>query len=339
MDIATALPPEIFDPVRLRAELGEPQGDAAPVGERADRPHAASLPRGPGARPRALRGRRRGRGGPPRADAADGRADPGRPRLRRGPRLRHVEPEHRRGAGGGGGRRLRPRRAGAAVRRRPPVPAPLQAHAARRADGGVPALPPLRPRPHGRPLGALGGRVREARQGRPHGPHRTPRDPLRLGLPGALRGVRARLPGRGRGGQRPGLHRGQARRARRPAREARRLALPARAQHQGGQGRPARPAHADVDRPLPLRRAGAGRAGPPRRPHPPVARDLHPLAPLPVDGALPPPLPRRPGGGAADLRPAARDRPAHGLPRPLHAARGRALHEALLPGGAATWAL
>ena len=32
MDIATALPPEIFDPVRLRAELGEPQGDAAPSG-------------------------------------------------------------------------------------------------------------------------------------------------------------------------------------------------------------------------------------------------------------------------------------------------------------------
>ena len=32
MDIATAPPPEIFDPVRLRAELGEPQGDAAPSG-------------------------------------------------------------------------------------------------------------------------------------------------------------------------------------------------------------------------------------------------------------------------------------------------------------------
>ena len=48
--------------------------------------------------------------------------------------LRQLQPDHRRGAGGGGRRRLRPRRAGAAVRHRPPVPAPLQAHAARRAD-------------------------------------------------------------------------------------------------------------------------------------------------------------------------------------------------------------
>ena len=83
---------------------------------------------------------------------------------------------------------------------------------------------------------------------------------------------------------------------------------------------------------LPLPQRGCGRAGAAGPAHPPVAGHLHALAPLPVDRALPPPLPDRPGRGAADLRPAARDRAAHGLPRAQPGARGRAVHEALLPG-------
>ena len=255
MDIATALPPEIFDPVRLRAELGEPQGDAAPSGNELT-----------GRMRQAFReGRARVR---ERFEAGGGAEAVHRELTRQTDVLIQGALDYAEGhvygtSNPSTGEELAVVAVGGYGR----------GELAPQSDVDLLFLHPYKRTPHVEQmaefllfrlydlgltvgqLGALGGRVREARQGRPHGPHRTPRDPLRLGLPGALRGVRARLPGRGRGGQRPGLHRGQARRARRPAREARRLALPARAQHQGGQGRPARPAHADVDRPLPLRRA------------------------------------------------------------------------------------
>ena len=61
-------------------------------------------------------------------------------------------------------------------------------------------------------------------------------------------------------------------------------------------------------------------------------RHLPPLRGLPLDGPLPPAFPGRPGRGAADLRRAAGDGRAAGLRRAPRPARGRALHEALLPG-------
>ena len=169
-------------------------------------------------------------------------------------------------------------------------------------------------------------------QERPHRPDRAARGAPALGLARPVRAAAQELRARDHGRARRRLRRGQARRAR-PAPPAHgRFALHARAQHQGGQGRAARPADAVMDRPVHQAQRRSGRAGPPGAADPPVAGPLPALAPLPVDRALPPALPDRPRRGPADLRPAARDRPAHGLPRAQPGPGRRALHEALLPG-------
>ena len=231
----------------------------------------------------------------------------------------HPNPDHRRAAGGDRGRRLRPGRAGAGLRHRPALPAPLQAHADGRAAGRVPALQAVGSRPEGRPGDALRGRIDQAGPAGSQRADRPARDAFRLGQPAALRRACGHFRARHRRRPRCGVHRGQARRARCPPPARRRFALPARAQHQGGQGRPARPAHPDVDRQVPVPGAGRQRAGALRRAEPAGAQHLPQLAALPVDGALPPALADRAARGAADLRPAARDRQADGLPRPARA--------------------
>ena len=137
-----------------------------------------------------------------------------------------------------------------------------------------------------------------------------------------------------RGGARHGapVRRGQARRARRAPPARRRIALPRRAQHQGRQGRPARPAHPALARQVPLRRRPRRRRGGGGDLHRRRVRHLPPLRGLPLDGALPPALPGRPGRGAPHLRRADRHGGAARAIRAPRPARGRALHEALLPG-------
>ena len=78
---------------------------------------------------------------------------------------------------------------------------------------------------------------------------------------------------------------------------------------------------------------GRGRGGGLLDLHAGGAPHLPPLRGLPLDGALPSAFPVPAGRGAADLRRPARHGRAPGLRRARRAARGRALHEALLPGG------
>ena len=117
-------------------------------------------------------------------------------------------------------------------------------------------------------------------------------------------------------------------------RAGRRIALSRRAQHQGRQGRPARPAHAALAGQISLRQGPErGRGGGVGDLHTGGAPHLPPLRGLPVDRPLPSAFPVRPRRGAADLRRAAGDGRAPRLRRARRPARGRALHEALLPGG------
>ena len=73
-------------------------------------------------------------------------------------------------------------------------------------------------------------------------------------------------------------------------------------QHQGRQGRPARSADAVLDRQVSLPGQGDGRAGRARRVHRRRRPPVPPRRELPVDGALPPALRRRPPRGAPDLQ-------------------------------------
>ncbi len=232
----------------------------------------------------------------------------------------------------GRGRRLRARHDGAGLRRRSPVPHALQADGLGRERRRARALFPVGPRVQGRPRRALDRRVHPPVARRHDDPHRDPRRPLPVRRPPAVRGSRHALRPGGRQGNRAGVHRGQARRARRPPPARRRVALRRRAEREGGQGRPARPADPVLDRQVllpreePRRPREGGRLRAQRIPAVPEVRGL------PVGGPLPPALHDRARRGAADLRRAARARP----PARLHAAPGparrRALHEALLPG-------
>ncbi len=290
----------------------------------------------PGARPRPLARARSFRGerrraalrAPPVARA--GRADPHPLRLRAAPR---PSPARRRAGRDrrGGGRRLRPRHARAGLGHRPPVsPAGGQRGLERQGHRGDP-LHPLGPAPEGRALHPLHRGMRALRAGGHDGAHRpagSAPDPRRRA---AVRGHAHPLRPRG-GVQDPGgVRRGQARRARRPHRQGRPLALSRRAQRQGRQGRPARPQHAVLDRQIRLPRARSVRT---RRGRPVLAQGVQAVLPLrgiPLAGALPAALRDRPGGGAALLRPAAGDRRAARLRQPRRPLRGRALHEALFP--------
>ena len=149
---------------------------------------------------------------------------------------------------------------------------------------------------------------------------------------GVVRRAQKALRRRNRARHRGAIRRGQARRARRAAPPGRRQPLPARAQRQGRQGRPQRPAHPVLAGQihLPHRRRGQARRA--RRAVGRGVAALRPRAELSVECALPPAFPRRPRRGAADLRPAERDRAAHGLHRPRRQPRRRALHEALFSG-------
>ena len=133
-------------------------------------------------------------------------------------------------------------------------------------------------------------------------------------------------------GNRPGVRRRQARRARGAPSPRRAVALSGRAQRQGRQGRLARPAHAVLDREICLSRPGRRRPDRTRRVRSGRAQAVPPLRGLPVVGPLQHALPHGPRRGAAVVRHPARDRRAARLHRTSGHEGCRALHEALLPG-------
>ena len=99
-------------------------------------------------------------------------------------------------------------------RHRSPVPASLQADAARRADRRVHALPAVGPRAEGRPRHPHGRGEPALRRARPHHPHRAAGDAVHLGRPRALRRADEGLRGEDGDRRRPRFRRGQAHRAR-----------------------------------------------------------------------------------------------------------------------------
>ena len=191
------------------------------------------------------------------------------------------------------------------------------------------ALLPLGPAAEGRPRGAHRRRLPALRQGRPDDPHQPARAPLPLGRPGA--GDAARRPALERAlrRHRAAVRRAEARRARGAARAAGQLALPARAERQGGQGRPARPADALLDRQVPEPRQVA--RGPDRDGglHPRGVPHLHRGRGLPLDHPRAPAPAERTRQRAADLRHPGRDRRDARLPQHAGAARRRAVHAGL----------
>ena len=205
------------------------------------------------------------------------------------------------------------------------------------AHGRVHAVFPLGSRPEGRPRHPLGRRLPDRGERRRHHPHLAARCPpdrrrrARCSQDFAAR-FRAACAEAGAAGY---IAAKQAERDRAPP-PLRRFALRGRAEHQGRPRRAARPADAVLDRPLRVRHPHHGRTGRPGRPgrrHPDRDRGAAgaPLLGLPVDAALSPALRRRPRRGAADLRPAAGGRRAHGLHAARPPGRGGALHAPLLP--------
>ncbi len=233
-------------------------------------------------------------------------------------------------------RRLRAGRAGAVQRHRPAVPHPRRAAAGDAQGGGVHAVLHVGSRAEGRPRHPLDRAMsRRGGEGR-HDPHLAARRAADRRGQGPVRRVPQAVPPQLPGERRGRVHRRQAARARRAPSPFRRERLHGGAERQGGTRRPARPADALLARSLPVRHPNDGRARRSarrrRRPH---HRDrgeaCPPLLGVPVDRALPPALRRGPGGGAADLRPAAGGRRADGLHAARQAGRGGALHAPLFP--------
>ncbi|CAA9226338.1 MAG: [Protein-PII] uridylyltransferase / [Protein-PII]-UMP uridylyl-removing enzyme, partial [uncultured Acetobacteraceae bacterium] len=340
-----------------RAGAGRDQCGSARTGREADRargrrradaarsgagPAAPPPRRHPGERAIGLRGAAALRLGRRALARVLGRRAHGRhPRLRGGHGPTGGPGARRRGTAlrAGGDRRLRPRRAGPLLRHRPPVPDGRGAGRAGAAAGGVRPVPALGPGAEGGPRHPQRPRVHGGSGARHERAHR----PGRCALPGGRAGGVRPLPGAVRpdpAGARPRpLPHRQAGGAHRPPRALRRQPLSGGAAREGGARRPARPPDPLLARALRLRHgadAGAGGAGQPRRRPAVRARgSRHPAGlEFPLDRAVPPPLRRRPCGGAADLRLPARGRRPHGLRAARPAGRRRALHEAPVPDGA-----
>ena len=237
----------------------------------------------------------------------------------------------------GGHRRLRARRAGAVQRYRPAVPDRRRAAPGGAADGRVHAVFPLGSRPEGGPRHPLGGRLPDRGERRRHHPHLAARRPAGRRRRRAVRGFRQRAsappaPRRARPTTSPPSRPSATARHRRYG-DSPFVVEPNIKEGRGGLrdlqtlywiaryvfGTRIMSELADPTGPaggiLTDDRGAAGAA----------------LLGFPVDAALSSSLRRRPRRGAADLRPAAGGRRAHGLHAARPPGRGRALHAPLLP--------
>ncbi len=325
----------VVDGERLRAQLSAAALDAIGNEGRTAPPRHRGAQGGPVSRADDRQGAAGGR----RRRHRDGHPALGRHRRggHRALRLHHrahvprAQPHRGRAHGADGGGRLRPRGAGALLRHRPSVPAPLQAHRPHRERDRVHALRPVGPGLQGGPRLAHRRGVHQAFPRGLHHPHLDPGGAAAVRRRASGRGPQAPLPRRGGQGHGGRVRGRQAEGAGRPPCQGGGLALCGRAQRQGGQGRPSRPAHPVLDRPVHPSRRAEGRGGGAGHVRQARGAPVHPGLRLPVGRALPPALRHRPARGAADLRPAARDRPAHGLWRPGRHALGGAVHAPLLP--------
>ena len=322
---------------RLAAELSAAAGSVKTSSfERAPMvaPLKAALDRRPRRDPPPLRGSRRRR---PRvvreAVLSDGSADPRAVRCRHRRNLSARQPDLGRAPGAGRGRRLWARRAGALFRYRSVVPAALQADPAHRAGRRVPALSAVGSGAQGRPCDALGRRMPAPGEIRPDHPHRVCSRRAICGATQALFGeLKKRFDAeivRGTAAQFVEAKLAERDERHRRVGDSRYQLEPNVKEGKGG----LRDLHTlfwlakyiyRIDDVAKLVELGVLSAEESQR----FARaqsflwtvrcHLH--------------YPHRPRRGAADLRPAERDRAAHGLHRPRRQPRRRALHEALFPG-------